>query len=84
MVVLSSTIYTKLKLMIKIISLEFFSRANHIYYQKIESCVATIFSDIIKQSFTMKLQSFSCIDTKVEFDVNLSQGELQPNKEAQK
>ena len=62
---------------------EHFSRANHIYYQKIESRVATSFSDIINESFTMKLQSFSCIDTKVGFDVNISQSKLQPNKEAQ-
>ena len=62
---------------------EYFSRANHIYYQKIESCEASSISEIIKQSFTIKLQSFSGIDTKVGFDVNISQNELQPNREAQ-
>ena len=59
---------------------KYFSHANHIYYQKIESCVSTSFSDIIKNSFTIKLQSFSGIDTKVRFDVNVFKNVLQSNE----
>ena len=55
---------------------EYFSRANHVYYQKTQSCTATSLPDIIKYSFTIKLQSFTGIDTKVGFDVNIFENSL--------
>ena len=62
---------------------EYFSRANHIYYLKVESCATTSLSDNTKGSFTIKLQSFTGVDAKVGFDVNIFENSFEPNEDAQ-
>ena len=62
---------------------EYFTRANQIYYPKVESCATTSSSDIIKGSFTIKLQSFTGVDAKVGFDVNIFEHSIEPNEDAQ-
>ena len=63
---------------------DYFSRANHIFYENPNSETGTDFKDIIKESFNVKLQSFSGVDTKVSFKVNVSETTFEPNEEAQR
>ena len=63
---------------------DYFSRANHIFYENPNSQTNTDFEDIIKESFNLKLRSFSGVDTKVSFKVNVSETTFEPNEEAQR
>ena len=63
---------------------DYFSRANHIFYENTKSDTGTDFLDIIKESFSVKLQSFSGVDTKVTFKVNISETTFEPNEEARR
>ena len=63
---------------------DYFSRANHIFYEKMYPNTSTEFGDVIRQSFCVELQSFSGVDNKVKFNVNISENTFEPNEEAQK
>lgn len=64
---------------------EYFSRANHIYYErfKYDTTTVTNLEDLIKFSFVLKLQSFTGIDDKVSFDVNIHENKFEPDQDAQ-
>ena len=63
---------------------EYFSRANHVFYERTNnSNIGINFQDIIKETFMIKLQSFSGIDTPVAFHVNISNKSFQPSEDAQ-
>ena len=64
---------------------EYFSRANHALYERTtNSSIGITFQDIIKETFMIKLQSFSGVDRTVTFHDNISKNSFQPSEDAQK
>ena len=63
---------------------EYFSRANHIYYERFDEDTRsfTNLDDLTKIPFVLKLQSFTGIDDKVSFDVNIHENIFEPDQDA--
>ena len=64
---------------------EYYTRANHIFYQKLSDDdivdVNTIVSDIKSLRFRVSLQSFSFIDEPIVFQVDIGQNTFKPVEE---